>query len=248
MPTTLFDALGLAHRPLAIILSDTCPDDALRFKEHAWGCVGAMMVTATRGRTVAFDRQTFGCPGGGVGLGFGDTYEGFPIECLLSTGGKHRTGAGHEVDFGEGERFVDSPATARRWIDDLPLRQVPTEFVVLRPVDALAPGDEPALAWMLVNPDQLSALTFMAGFRRGAVENVTAPWGAACQSILFALAEAEREHPRGVIGFFDLSQRHRVDRELLSFTMPWPMLEEMAGAVDESFLRSEVWEKLRGRW
>ena len=248
MPTALADALALAHRPLAIVLTDICPDDALRFKEHAWGCVGAMMLAAARGRTVAFDRQTFGCPGGGVGLGFGDTYEGFPIECLLSTGGKHPAAGGREVDFGEGERFVDSPDTARRWIADLPLRQVPTDYVVLRPLDELADGEEPALVWMLVNPDQLSALTFLAGFRRGAVENVTAPWGAACQSILFALAECERERPRGVIGFFDLSQRHRLDRDLLSFTAPWALFQEMDAAVGESFLATDTWATLRGRW
>jgi hypothetical protein len=36
--------------------------------------------------------------------------------------------------------------------------------------------------------------------------------------VLFAYSEAKRERPRGVVGFFDIAQSMRVDRELLSFT------------------------------
>jgi hypothetical protein len=100
---------------------------------------------------------------------------------------------------------------------------------------------------MLVNPDQLSALVTLAGFRSGAIDRVICPWGAACQSILFSLAEAEKETPRGVVGFFDISQRHRVDREILSFTMPLRMYLEMESTVEASFLRTEPWQKLLAR-
>jgi len=41
-----------------------------------------------KGRVAVFDRETFGCPGGGTGLGFGDQYRrcGLAIDALLSTG------------------------------------------------------------------------------------------------------------------------------------------------------------------
>ena len=74
------------------------------------------------------------------------------------------------------------------------------------------------------------------------------PWGAACQSILFAYVEAEKEAPAGVIGFFDISQRGKVDKELLSYTMPYRLFLEMESSVDESFLRGAPWRKLRERW
>jgi len=242
------ETLALQHTPVAILLTDAKPEHATQFKEGGWGCVAAMLRAATKGRTVVFDRQTSGCPGGGTGLGFGNCYVGFPIDHLLATGGKTALANGREFDMGEGERFFESPEVAGRWAAALPYREVPTEFIVCRPLDQLAEGEEVSLVLMFVNPDQLSALVTLAGFRRGAINSTVAPWGAACQSILFAHAEADSDSPRGVIGFFDISQRGKIDRELLSFTMPFSMYLEMESSVDESFLCTTAWSKLRERW
>ena len=65
--------------------------------------------------------------------------------------------------------------------------------------------------------------------------------------MLFAHAEAEKEHPAGVIGFFDISQRNKVNRETLTFTMPYRLFVEMEASVEESFLRTHAWLKLRER-
>lgn len=247
MLSNLLEALALQHTPLAILLSDDRPADALQIKEERWGCVASMLLAAEKGRTVVFDRCTYGCPGGGIGLGFGAAYEGFPIDSLLSTGGRFDLPGGRTLDFGSGERFLASPEVARRWVSELPIRDVPADFVVAKPLDRLDVGEMPLLVWLLVNPDQLSALVTLAGYRRGTLDAVTAPWGAACQSILFGLAEAERDQPRGVIGFFDISQRHHVDRDLLSFTAPYALLAEMEEDVEASFLRADPWLKLRDR-
>ena len=90
MNSQLVEALKLKMQPVAIILTDDKPDDGLHFKEGSMGgCVAVMLVAASRkGRIAFFDRKTFGCPGGGTGLGFGDRYGKFPIDCLLSTGDK----------------------------------------------------------------------------------------------------------------------------------------------------------------
>jgi uncharacterized protein (DUF169 family) len=247
MPTTLSEALALTRRPLAILLTDERPEQATQFKEGKFGCVAAMLLASEKGKTVVFDRKTYGCPGGGTGLGFGEAYRGFPIDCLLSTGGEVTLGNGHTMDFGEGERFFEQPLTARRWTDQLPIQDIPTQYLAVKPLEQVAEHEEPALVWFLANADQLSALIFLCNYRRGDLEPVTAPWGAACQSILFALAELERERPRGVIGFFDISQRHRVDRDTLSFTVPWALYEEMRENVAGSFLETEAWRAVRGR-
>jgi len=73
------------------------------------------------------------------------------------------------------------------------------------------------------------------------------PWGAAGQSIMFAHAEAASENPRGVIGFFDISQRGKIAKELLSYTVPYSMHLEMESSVDDSFLGTTIWQKLRER-
>lgn len=248
MTSKIAEALGLKQAPVAVLLTDTRPEQATQFKEGSMGCTAAMMRTAAKGRVVVLDRKTSGCPGGGTGLGFGNCYTGFPIDRLLSTGGKVELQNGYTFDMEEGERFFESPEVTDRWIQALPYRDVPTEFIVLKPLDQVTEREDISLVVMFVNPDQLSALITLAGFRRGSVNATVAPWGAACQSILFAHAEAERDNPRGVIGFFDISQRGRLAKELLTYTLPYRLFLEMESSVDESFLRAEIWQKLRDRW
>jgi uncharacterized protein (DUF169 family) len=249
MRSHIAEALGVTHAPIAILLTDEKPAAGMQFKPGKFGCVAAMLLTATQGRTVCFDRETFGCPGGGVGLGFGDCYtrRHFPIDRLLSTGGTVPLPNGEVYDLHEGERFHRSPEVTKRWLAAFPFRQIPTTYLVAKPLAEVADAEPVALVHWHVNPDQLSALVTLAGFERGAVETATAPWGAACQSIAYALAEAERPQPRGVIGFFDISRRHQVGRDILSFTAPFALHTEMERAVPDSFFSTEPWRKLRDR-
>jgi uncharacterized protein (DUF169 family) len=251
MNSQLLKALKLKMQPVAIILTDDKPEDGLHFKEGSMGgCVAVMLVAASKKSRIAFfDRKSFGCPGGGTGLGFGDRYEKFPIDCLLSTGNKEiaaQMGRGGS-SMAEGERFYKNPELARKWVDSLPMTDVPTEYVVFKPWEQVTEQDEPELIVFFVNADQLSALMVMADYNRGTNQSVTAPFGAACQSILFGYAEAKKENPRAVIGFFDISQRSVVDREILTFTVPFRMFQEMEAGVEGSFLEMHAWRKLQER-
>ncbi len=251
MNSQLVKALRLKMQPVAIILTNDKPEDGLHFKEgNMFGCVGAMLVAASRKSRIAFfNRKSFGCPGGGTGLGFGDRYGKFPIDCLLSTGDKEmaaQMGRGGSL-MAEGERFYKNPELARKWVDSLPMIDVPTEYVVFKPWEQVTEKDEPELIVFFANADQLSALVVMADYNRGTNQSVTAPFGAACQSILFCYAEAKKKNPRGVIGFFDISQRSVIDREILTFTVPFRMFQEMEAGVEGSFLEMHDWQKLQER-
>ncbi len=238
-------------QPVAVILSDEKPAEGLHFKEGGmFGCVAAMLVsTSKKNRMAYFDRKTFGCPGGGTGLGFGDCYQKFPIDDLLSTGNKEMAAQMGRAGslMAEGERFYKSPDLARKWVNSLPFTDVPTEYVVFKPWDQLTEKDEPELIVFFVNADQLSALVVMSDYNRGTNQSVTAPFGGACQSLLFAYAEIKRDNPRGVIGFFDISKRSILDSCTLSFTVPYKMFREMESSVEESFLETDEWQKLQGR-
>lgn len=238
-------------QPVAIILTDDKPADGLHFKEgNIRGCVASMLVAASKkNRQAYFDLKTFGCPGGGTGLGFGDQYGQFPIDCLLSTGNKEMAAQmGGEGSFMlEGERIYKNPETARKWVDSLPITDVDTKYVVLKPWELLTEQDKPEMIVFFVNADQLSALVVMADFNRGTNQSVTAPFGAACQSILFGYAEAKKENPRSVIGFFDISKRLLVDKDTLTFTVPFKMFQEMESHVEDSFLKVHIWEKIQKR-
>jgi uncharacterized protein (DUF169 family) len=251
MNNQLVNALKLKMQPVAIILTNDKPEDGLHFKEGSIrGCVASMLVAASKkSRLAFFDRKSFGCPGGGTGLGFGDRYGKFPIDCLLSTGNEEMaTQMGRESSYmSEGERFYKNPDLARKWVDSLPITDIPSEYVVFKPWEQLREQDEPELIVFFANADQLSALVVMADFNRGTNQSVIAPFGAACQPILFGLAEAKKENSKGVIGFFDISKRSIVDKEILTFTVPFTMFQDMEAGVEESFLKLHAWRKLQER-
>jgi len=236
------------YSPVAVILTDQKPDKALQFKQGRWGCVAAMIVAAAKGRTAVFDRETYGCAGGGIGLGFGDPYREYPIEELLSTGdgGAHRawTRGSH---LAEGERYFKTPEIARKFVEALPIREVPTKYVVLKPFAQVAEGETPSLVMFLANADQLSALLILSNYHRAIKEGAIAPFGAGCHSILYGFAEAERDHPRAVIGFTDITVRKLVERDILSLTVPWELYLEMEKNVEGSFIEKDQWLNVAGR-
>ena len=88
MEGKIMQAIQAKYSPVAILFADKKPEGAISFQEHKYGCVAAMLSAASKGKTAAFDRKTYGCPGGGVGLGFGNCYTNFPggIENFLSNG------------------------------------------------------------------------------------------------------------------------------------------------------------------
>lgn len=267
MRSQLQEALAMTLHPVAVLLADEAPEGAARFQEGRWGCVMAMFATvAGQGRCAAFDRSTYGCWGGGVGLGFGNAYRAFPggEECFarfLSTGNagwdrgeevaaRLPAARGLAERFLEGERYVASPALAAAFVAELPMREVPTRWVVFKPLAEVDPEREtPVTVVFPVNADRLSALVVLANAGRPGNENVAIPFAAACQTIgILPMREAEAPRPRAVVGHTDISARGYARRALgpdvVTFAAPWALFLEMEGWVDRSFLRLPAWKAL----
>jgi uncharacterized protein (DUF169 family) len=269
MESKIARSLNLKYHPVAILWSDDSPEKAMGFKQGKWGCVMWMLAAAAKGRTAAFDEETYGCWGGGVGLGFGNQYLNFPggIDCFnhfLSTGNENwqkgrdmaeklGSGAGREFseEFRHGEGYMKSPELVKRFIDSLPIMEAPERYVVFKPLTDLDPTrEQPQVIVFLADPDQLSALVVLANYGREDNQNVIAPFAAGCQQIgIFPYQEARSERPRAVIGLTDLSARKnlkkQLDRNVLSFAVPWRMFEEMEDNVEGSFLQKETWRALQ---
>jgi len=249
-------AINLRYSPVAIILTEEKPEGALQFKEGRWGCVVAMFTAAAKGRPAVFDRKTFGCLGGGTGLGFGNRYVNFPggIEYYISTGNKEfaSSPAGQSIrtstPLAEGEAYYKSPSVAKKFIDALPMTDVPTTYVVFKPLELVQETETPEIIVFLAGADQLSALAVLANYDRGDSETVIAPFGAGCHTLfLIPYAEAKKERPRAVIGLTDISARKHVDKDLLSFAVPYRMFRQMEENVEGSFLQRETWLKVLER-
>ncbi|MFO8111990.1 MAG: DUF169 domain-containing protein [Desulfosalsimonadaceae bacterium] len=272
MNSRIASILELKYQPVALTWSDEKPEKAVQFKEGRWACVMFSFANAAKGKTAVFNRKTFGCWGGGVGLGFGNRYVDFPggEECFryfLSSGNKHsetgravgeqiRQAPGSEEfyeDFMEGERYLKGPEETKAFIENLPIIDIPAQYVVMKP---LAQADEKTetlkTITFLATPDQLSALVVLANHGRKTDDNVIIPFAAGCQAIgILAYAEAERENPRGVVGLVDLSARKSVRKilgnNLFTFSMPLSLFHEMEDNIDDSFFFRNTWKALAGK-
>jgi uncharacterized protein (DUF169 family) len=138
----LAEALKLRYEPVAACYTDAKPEGAKGFHEGKWGCVASLHVGAAKGNVYAFDRKTFGCPSGGMGIGFKVPPRPNLAE-FLSTGSPERPG----------ERYWKNPELAQAFIDQLPVTDTPHEFVVFAPLSK-APC-EPTIVSVYANADQL---------------------------------------------------------------------------------------------
>jgi uncharacterized protein (DUF169 family) len=245
MKSRIAEELKLKYKPVAIIFADARPEGATEFKEGAWGCVIAMLSAAARGKTCVFTRETCGCNGGKIGLGFIDDFGGMDsaggIEYFLSTG----KGEGYP----EGEGYKKTPELARSFVESLPRTLIPTKYVVFKPLEELDPVREtPQIVVMLASPDQLSALGVLANYGRAGMDAVISPFGAGCHTIcLIPYEESKKDQPRAVIGCMDISARRFLDSDILAFSVPFAMYQEMEANVPGSFLEKGDWAKVRER-
>ncbi len=271
MNSKIAEAVKLKYQPVALLWTNEKPEGALQFKEGKWGCVMWNLAAAAKGKTAVFDRRTYGCLGGAVGLGFGNAYEKWPggIECFyyFLSFGNAQWERGRELlkqvepflrkesfaHFVHGEGYVKTPELVKKFVAQLPIVDIPAQFVVFKPVSALDPERErPEAVIMFADPDQLSALVVLANYDRESRESVIIPHGAGCHTIgIFPYREAKREPQRAVIGLTDLSARVSINRQLgrnlLTFTAPWKMFLEMESNVDGSFLQRNTWAECQGQ-
>jgi uncharacterized protein (DUF169 family) len=269
MESAIAKAIQLQYQPVAILLANEKPKDAMQFSENKWGCVMWLAAAAAKGKSAVADGKTFGCFGGGVGLGFGNQYKNFPggeegFCHFLSTGNAARAG-GLELaekikpymtaesydNFLHGERYIKSPVLVEKFVRALPITEIPEKYVVFQPLNKVDSAlEKPRVVIFFVNPDQLSALTVLANFGRGDNENVIMPYAAGCQTIgIYPYQEAQSAKPRAVVGLTDLSARVYIRKQLnnsnlMTFAVPLALFEEMEQNVPNSFLERHTWLSL----
>lgn len=268
MESRIAQAIETKHPPIALIWSDERPEGAMQFQQGRWGCIMWLAASAVQGRPAACDAATFGCIGGGVGMGFGERYKSFPGSeegfCHFLSSGIEGWEEGPAVaekvkpfltgeaydNFVQGERYVKTPADVKKFIRALPIMQIPKRYVVFRPLADIDPENEtPQTVIFFADPDELSALVVLANYGRRDNENVIIPFAAGCQTIgIYPYREAEADRPRAVVGLTDLSARVYIRKQLggnlLSFAMPFALFKEMEANVEGSFLQRHTWQEL----
>ncbi|MFQ6033819.1 MAG: DUF169 domain-containing protein [Candidatus Bipolaricaulia bacterium] len=201
-------------------------------------CVIGVLARARKGLSLCFDRDSVGCLGGKRYLGF--SREIMPnFEYFLSCGIPGEL---------EGERYKKTPELVLQTMKNWPLFEAPARFIVFKRWDKLEESDGAEVVIFFAKPDVLSGLFTLANFDEVEPNGVFAPFAAGCATIVqYPYLEKGSERPRGVLGMFDVSARPFVPEQVLSFAAPIEKFARMVGNMEESFLLTSSWEKVKKR-
>lgn len=228
---------GLSELPVVWFYRDDPGNVELAERSKGWNCFICQLARVRKGKSIAFPKEAISCGGGRRYLGFSrEISPGF--EYFLSCGNQQI----------EGERYKQSPALVEDFLQNVPDMELKENYLVFKPWDQLEEEDRPEVVVFFASPDVLSGLFTLANYDFRGLEGVIAPFGAGCASIVqYPLAESRLQQPRAILGMFDVSARPCVPPGVLSLAMPFSKLEKIIGYMEESFLITESWKKVRDR-
>ena len=227
-----------AELPLCLFYCDDPGPTKVVPKPPGHTCMIGQLSRARRGEALCFEADSLGCFGGKRYMGFTDQV--MPdFEHFLSCGIPGKM---------EGERYKKTPEIVREAFAKIPVFRAPARYAIFKRWDRLEPSDVPAVVIFFASPDVLSGLFTLAGFDETRPETVIAPFGAGCATIVqYPYLQGQTEDGRAVLGLFDVSARPFVEKDVLTFAVPMARFERMVRNMDESFLITESWAKVRRR-
>ena len=187
---------------------------------------------------MAIDQESTGYPCSAFYLGYQEWI--FPgIENFLSNG---------SFNGRECERIINNPANARKFVESYIPEIITTETYVFRP---LTEGENriPKVVIFFANPDQLSALVYLAHFNYPLEERrVVTQFSSACMSMVtLPMQYALKYKNKAFWGLQDISVRPAFPENIMTLAMPFSMYEEMGKQIEYSFLVTDRWEKVLSR-
>jgi uncharacterized protein (DUF169 family) len=201
-------------------------------------CMMAELIKVTKGKSLYFDKDSTLCSGGKRYMGFSDTISA-NFEYFLSYG------IPGELD---GERYKKNPEIVTKSMKNIKTFKAPLKYIVFKRWDKLEEYDEPMVVIFFAKPDVLSGLFTLANYDEVMADGVIAPFGSGCSSIVnFPYFELQAQYPRAVLGMFDVSARPFLPPNSLSFAVPINKFVRMVNNMDESFLITGSWKKLKER-
>ena len=201
-----------------------------------WRCLVCDLARIRKGISLTFDGESLSCSGAQFYLGY--TTERRPeFRYFLSYG---KPGV-------EGERYKRTPEI----VDQMDRHQetIPSagKCYTFKRWDQLTEKDSPEVAIFFTRPEVISGLFTLANFDQSDPNGgVICPFGAGCGSMIFwPWLEQQKENPRAVLGLFDPSARPCVPLDVLTCAVPMKKFEKMIGYMEESFLITPTWEKVK---
>jgi hypothetical protein len=227
-----------AELPIGFFYTNQPRQEDLRATLTENSCLIGNLKRVRMGFPLVYDSHTPGCAGGKRYTGFTQTLRknfNYFLSC----------GIPGEL---EGERYKRTPELVEQYLANHPPFFAPASHLVFKRWDKLEEDEEPEVVIFFAHGDVLAGLFTLANFDMPEPDGVVAPMGSGCASIIsYPLEETRSKSPRCVLGMFDVSARPHVGQNELTFAIPIERFTQMVGYMDESFLTTGSWEKVRAR-
>lgn len=227
-----------AELPITFYYTDDKSKAELNRSSADWHCLIADLGRVRHGQALCFDKDSIGCGGGRRSSGFEDEMRP-NFEYFLSCG------IPGEIN---GIRYKKTPELVKLQMASQPSFSAPGEYIVFKRWDILEVDDDPLAVIFFAVPDVISALFGLVNFDETDPNMVITPTGAGCSQIIYhPYHEFKSGRNRAVLGMFDLSARPHVPPNVLTLAIPMPKFLRMIDNMDESFLITETWGRLKRR-
>ncbi len=172
--------------------------------------------------------DAYGCPGAGYWL------------CGIETMPREAV-AGYLAGQ---EGLKASPGTMCQWLEAHPPHPMEHQAIVISQLRE-AYYEFLKTVTFFVSPDQLGLLLTGAEYENASSEQrkVSASYGSGCGLLLTLFNDFNT--PQAMIGATDIAMRKYLPPDILAFTVNKPMLEQLCGLDDNSFLHKTFWKELR---
>jgi len=227
-----------ADLPIAFYYSHEAGNAEIVNPPSGHQCFIGVLSKVRRGTSLCFDVNSIGCGGGKRYLGF--TEEIMPnFEYFLSCGIPGKL---------EGERYKKTPELVKEAVKKFPIFKAPAQFIIFKRWDKLEQADHPEVVIFFAPPDVLSGLFTLTNFDEAEPNGIFTPFSAGCGTIVqYPYLEKDSTRPRGILGMFDVSARPFVPKETLTLALPMKKFQRMIENMEESFLITPSWDKVKAR-
>jgi|DewCreStandDraft_4_1066084.scaffolds.fasta_scaffold48847_2 uncharacterized protein (DUF169 family) len=230
---------GNTNLPIVFWYDEKIPTDVhLVERRKTWNCLIAELARVRNGESLAFESDSVSCGGGKRYCGFSKQIRP-DFDYFLSYGKQNEL---------EGERYKKNPEIVNKVFNNTKFFDAAGKSLIFKRWDKLTINDNPQVVVFFATPDVISGLYTLSNFDSETDTNVVAPFASGCGSvILHPLNEIASRNPNAIIGMFDPSARPYMPKNTLSFAVPFNRFLQMIDNMDESFLITDSWAKIKKR-
>jgi hypothetical protein len=223
--------------PLALFFSET-PHAREMPQAPKWECFIDSILAVRAGESRSYSVESLGCEG---------------IKRFAGYAPPHSEALYHFLSCGvpreiEGERVKRTPELVKSAEATAPRIKAQGPYLNCKRWDQLTEEDEPKVITFIVRADAICGLTALANFDRPDNDGVSSPSVGGCLAVFTAaMAENDAEDPRAFIGLFDLFARKYIEKDKMTFSLPFKRFVELVKNMPDSFVVAPVWDALRER-